>query len=615
MADIITQLPDAVANQIAAGEVVQRPASVVKELMENAIDAGASSVKVVVKDAGKTLIQIIDDGCGMTKGDARLCFARHATSKIKKAEDLFHIHTKGFRGEALASISAIAHVSMKTRLREEKLGWHIEMEGSELKREEACQTSAGTVFSVKNLFYNVPARRNFLKSDKVELNHIIEEFYRVVLTHPQVAFSLYHNEHELFNLSAAVLRQRIVHLMGAKYNQKLVPIDEHTDIVQVNGFVGKPEYAKKTRGEQYLFVNDRFIKSSYLNHAISQAYKSLLSNGYYPSYFLYLKVAPSLIDVNIHPTKTEVKFQDERAIYAIVQSAVRNSLGKFNIAPSLDFDQESSINIGRIDASAPVKNPEVKVNPHYNPFHASQESGQRESSYDRKRVPSSWPAIFGVDAPDTVGRAPQIPEMREIQESLVMEEKQTSGLFSGKMFQLKGRYIVTQIKSGMVVIDQHRAHARVLYERFMEESSVGQVSSQRLLFPEHVDMGQKDFQLFSEMEDEIKSMGFDFETHGSDGIVLSALPAELKMDNPTKLVEEFLEQIKNHTGNLKLSIHEQLALSLAFSGALRYGEHLETEEMQHLVDELFACQQPYHSPTGKPTIVTFTLSELDQKFQ
>lgn len=593
MSDVIQLLPDSVANQIAAGEVIQRPASVVKELMENAIDAGAANVHLIVKDAGKTLIQVVDDGKGMTDTDARLSFERHATSKITNAQDLFSIRTKGFRGEALASIAAIAHVDLKTRIPEGDLGTSIRIEGSKFQNQEPCQCSEGSSFSVKNLFYNVPARRNFLKSDSVEMRHIIDEFQRVALTHASIGFRMHHNDDEIFNLPAAPLRQRIVNVFGAKFNQRLVPVEVETDIVKIHGFIGKPEFARKTRGEQFLFVNDRFIRSSYLNHAVTNAFHGLLGLDSYPLYFLYLEIDPSEIDVNIHPTKTEIKFQDERSIYAIVSSSVKQALGKFNVAPTLDFEQETSIRIDPLPAGVAIKSPEVQVNPNYNPFKSTNAAGWKQPES------SDWQQLFDI--------------VRSDKQSIEQAGDEAANEPPKAVFQVHNKYLVTQIKSGIVVIDQQKAHERILFERNLEHLEGNAGSSQKLLFPQTVDMPASDLELLLGQEEQILAMGLEVEAFGKTTLKINGIPAESKSD-PLMIVENLLHQLK-HEADLTLEGRSKLAFAMARSTAIPSGMPLELAEMRHIIDQLFACEQPYYAPTGKPTVTTFSLEELEKNFE
>ncbi|MDF1673833.1 MAG: DNA mismatch repair endonuclease MutL [Vicingaceae bacterium] len=608
MADIIQLLPDSVANQIAAGEVIQRPASAVKELLENAIDAGSDTISLVIKDAGKTLIQVNDNGSGMSETDARLSFERHATSKIKHAADLFNINTKGFRGEALASIAAIAQVELKTKKEGKDLGTNILMEGSEVKEQEPCSTSKGTSFSIKNLFFNVPARRNFLKSNPVEVKHIIDEFQRVALVHADISFSMYNNGNEVFNLKKGSFRQRIVGIFGEKYNQRLVPVIEDTDLVKIEGFVSKPEFAKKTRGEQFFFVNDRFIKSAYLNHAVQNAFDQLLSKDQFPSYFLKLTIDPTKIDINIHPTKTEIKFEDERAIYAIIRTAVKQALGKHNIAPTLDFEQENSFNVPLMKNTDSIKVPTIKVNPSYNPFET-----KIVSTPPPKPKADNWDSLYSSFEKDT----------NEIIEH--QEKKQEQQVFSSNwdneedeetktLLQLHNKYIFTQLKSGYLIIDQQRAHERILFEQFLKNLEEGKGITQQLLFPETVDFVSADAELLNELKSEVANLGFTMDKVGRSSFVVNGVPAELKDQNVKKVFESLLEQFKMNESELKLKKHENLAISMARSSAIKSGKKLNTEEMKVLVDELFACEMPYSLPNGKPTIISLNLDDLNQQF-
>ena len=486
MSSIIQLLPDHVANQIAAGEVVQRPASVVKELLENAIDAKATDIKLIVKDAGKTLVQVIDNGSGMNVTDARLCFERHATSKIRHAEDLFTLNTKGFRGEALASIAAIAHVELKTKQEQEELGTHIIIEGSKFVSQDVAVLPKGTSFAVKNLFFNIPARRNFLKSDTVEFRHIVDEFQRVALAHPSIYFTLIHNGSETFNLPNSNYRQRIVNVFGGKTNEKLVPVTEDTEIVSIGGFVGKPEYAKKSRAEQFFFVNDRFIKSGYLHHAIMNAYEGLLREGNQPSYFLYLNVPPNTIDINIHPTKTEIKFDDEHALYAILRSAVKHSLGQFNVAPVLDFDRDANLDTPYEYKNKESEFPTIQIDANFNHFESNEVIKKTPKSlsfqsYKSKNNDSNWDNLYLGLKQDAHEVRSHSFENHEITGSLFNDREIEET--SSRTYQIHKKYIVSSIKSGMLVINQSRAHQRILYEQFLTNITVNKASSQQLLFP------------------------------------------------------------------------------------------------------------------------------------
>ncbi len=615
MADIIQLLPDHVANQIAAGEVIQRPASVVKELMENAVDAGADQIHLIVKDSGRALIQIIDNGCGMSPADARLAFERHATSKINSAEDLFRIRTKGFRGEALASIASVAQVELKTRQTDAELGTHVIIEGSDVKEASPCQTAAGTSFAVKNLFFNVPARRQFLKSDQVEFKHILDEFQRVALAHPAIAMVMHHNSTEVYHLLKGNFRQRIVGLFGQKFDERLVPIEEETDVVGITGFVGKPEFAKKGRGDQYFFVNGRFIKHPYLHHAVSGAFDGLLPEGKYPVYFINLDIDPSRIDVNIHPTKTEVKFREERAIYSILKSTVRRGLGKFQVAPTLDFEQESSFNIAPFDKNRPVIHPDVNVNTDYNPFatDARQSSGLagRMSRGDRlpPRGSDNWRDFYEVLKPEPVHSGQTAVHVEP-------EEQHNDDRTRPPIFQIGQSYIVTSIRSGMLCVDQQRAHERVLFEQFMQAE--GQLKGgQTLLFPETRSLSAADHNVLTSALDALQTIGFDVENLGGRDVVIHALPAELADRDPSELLDSVIHALQDSefASGAEDHFRQKVAVGLAKSGAVKRGKAMSETEMRDLVDRLFRCETPTYSPTGKAAIVTFTPEELAVKFR
>ena len=609
MSNLIKLLPDSVANQIAAGEVVQRPASAVKELLENSIDSGATNVQLIIKDAGKTLIQVIDDGCGMGETDARMCFERHATSKIKETNDLFSIRTKGFRGEAMASIAAVAQVEMKTKLHEEELGTKIEIEGSKITVQEPTQTKNGTSIAIKNLFFNIPARRNFLKSNQVETRHIIDEFQRVALTHPEVSFKMIQNGSETFNLPQGTLRQRIVNVFGKKFNQSLVPIDEKTSITNLTGFIGKPEFAKKTRGEQFFFVNKRFIKNSYLNYAVMQAYQDLMPNKSYPSYFIYMEMEPASIDINIHPTKTEIKFEDEKAIFAILNSAVKQSIGKYQVAPSLDFEQETSFNVEPFQKGMEVKVPQIKVNPQFNPF-------DRESNGTTQMKKSS--VVHRTEKPSSV-QIDALRKMYEQQREFIPPQDEGSQELmpvemDKKIFQIHNRYIYSQIKSGYILIDQQKAHERILYEKFSYSLNNHSISSQKELFPVQLEFSASNFALLKEIWQEIQILGFDIAEFGKNTISINGVPSGLKDTNYQKSFEQILEQVKNNQDKLNLDIQEILVRAMAFNMSIKRGKQLTELEINNLVDELFACDQPEYALNGKKTYLTFTLDELNKQF-
>ena len=617
MTDVIHLLPDHVANQIAAGEVVQRPASVIKELLENSIDAGGTNIKILVKEAGKTLIQVTDNGKGMSTTDARLCFERHATSKINSAEDLFSLKTKGFRGEALASIAAIAHVELKTRQDDDEVGTCIKIEGSEVVSQEVCVTPIGTTICVKNLFYNIPARRNFLKSDTVELRHIIDEFQRVALAHPNIQFSLFHNGSELFQLPEANYRQRIVNIFGGKTNEKLVPVEEDTAIVKVHGYVGKPEFAKKGRGEQFFFVNDRFIKSPYLNHAVNAAFEGLLKDKAYPSYFLFLDVDPKSIDINIHPTKTEIKFDDEHALYTILRSSIKHSLGQFNVAPVLDFDRDSTLDTPYEFSQKGVTPPKVEVDPNFNPFQNERSGGVSPSNFRRERsAGNSWESLYnglgGEEVEATSGMDQMEFESDEVTGNLFgfSDEKEAGSA----TFQLNKKYIITTLKSGILVIDQQRAHTRILYEELLKNITVTSAVSQQLLFPLQLRFSTNEIEHLKEIRESLEHTGFIFSEIKKDSVEITGIPTLISESEVAILLEQLLSDLENDVPGAGFSQVDTLSKSLAKGMAVKSGTVLGAADQQNIVNSLFACKESTLSPFNKPIFITLTVDELDKKF-
>ncbi|WP_304036950.1 DNA mismatch repair endonuclease MutL [Mesonia mobilis] len=626
MADIIQLLPDHVANQIAAGEVVQRPASVVKELLENAIDAEATHIQLLIKDAGKTLIQVSDDGKGMSETDARLCFERHATSKIKMAEDLFQLKTKGFRGEALASIAAIAHVDLKSKQEEQEVGTEIKINGTKVESQEPCVTPKGTVVSVKNLFFNIPARRNFLKSNAVETRHIIDEFQRVALAHPQIAFSLHHNGSEIFQLPSTNHRQRIVNIFGAKTNEKLVPVEEETEILNVQGFVGKPEFAKRTKGEQFFFVNDRFIKSPYLNHAVTAAFEGLLKEKTYPSYFLYLNIDPKRIDINIHPTKTEIKFDDEHALYAILRSAIKHSLGQFNVAPVLDFERDANLDTPYSYKEKQAEHPIVEVDRNFNPFESemkfssSSSTSVKTSSSKSNFQPSfskknegSWEALyteFDSSKPEADFSNVEF-ESEEVTGSLFEDEKKSE---SGNTFQLQKKYIISSLKSGLLVIDQHRAHTRILYEDLLKSITVKAAISQQLLFPLILQYSKQETAMLRELKDSLEQTGFVFARIENNEVEIKGIPNLISESEVSILLDQLLSDFENEIPESGFKQTDLLAKSLAKSMAIKTGAVLDTVEQIAIVNGLFACKEPDVTPSNRKVFVTLAVDELEKKF-
>ncbi|MDC8003482.1 DNA mismatch repair endonuclease MutL [Aureisphaera galaxeae] len=616
MSNIIKLLPDHVANQIAAGEVVQRPASVVKELLENAIDAEATSIKLVVKDAGKTLIQVIDNGKGMSDIDARLCFDRHATSKIQSADDLFNLHTKGFRGEALASIAAIAHVELKTKTEEAEIGTHVTIEGSKVISQEVAVVPKGTTLSVKNLFYNIPARRNFLKSNPVETRHIIDEFHRVALAHPQVAFKMIHNGSDVFDLPESNVRQRIVNIFGTKSNEKLVPVTEETEIVKVDGFVLKPEFAKKSRGEQFFFVNDRFIKSPYLNHAVVSAFEGLVKDGTHPGYFLYLDVPSKSIDINIHPTKTEIKFDDEHSIYAMLRATIKHSLGQFSIAPVLDFNKDSSFDTPYEYSKKDPVVPTIEVDRTFNPFKEGSTSKPSKVSF-KKESTTAWESLYvGLKDDDNPSiEAEPFGEMQvesdEFTGNLFTEEKVHAGQIT---FQIQNKYIVSAVKSGMMIVHQHLAHQRIMYEELLKNMTVQEAVSQQLLFPVQVTFSKPKIELLETIREQLEHTGFVFSSWEEEEIGINGIPAGVKESNVEGILEQVLSDLEHQVPEAGFSQNDLLAKSLAKSMAIKTGTALEKEEQEHLIHQLFACKEPSVSPDNRPVLVMLNANDLDKKF-
>ena len=606
MTNVIKLLPDHVANQIAAGEVVQRPSSVVKELLENSIDANSTDIKLYIKNSGKTLIQVVDNGKGMSFKDARMCFERHATSKISSAKDLFSLNTKGFRGEALSSIAAISHVELKTKTKLDKLGSLIKIEGSEIKLEDSISVSDGTSLAVKNLFFNIPARRNFLKSDTVELRHIIDEFHRVVLAHPKINFSMFHNGNEIFDLRSENFRQRIIHVFGNRMNEKLVPVDENTELLKISGFVGKPEFAKKSRGEQFFFVNQRFIKSSYLNHAVISAFDGLLAPKKIPSYFLNLSVDSNSIDINIHPTKTEIKFDDEPTLYALLRAAVKHSLGQFNIAPVLDFERNSSFDTPYSSNINSFVTPKIEVDPEFNPF-------DKNESYNFSST-NSDDFYIGINSKSNNKLEPLSEiefESNSIQSSIFDNDEIKN---SNNTFQLLNKYILCKIKSGLMVVDQNRAHQRVLYEGFLKQFTLETPTIQNLLFPLNLNLTSDELKIIKDIEIQLKQTGFSISKYNKDGLFLNAIPVGVKESNVPSIFEELISDIKSEVPNINFSYSDLMAKLIAKSLATQNGKKLTTVEQEFIINSLFACKEPNLSPSNKRIFITIEISDLDSKF-
>ena len=577
MPDVIKLLPDSVANQIAAGEVIQRPASVIKELVENSVDAGGKNIRVIIKDSGKTLIQVIDDGTGMTETDARLAFERHATSKITSAQDLFAITTKGFRGEALASIAAVAMVELKTRKEESDTGILVAISGSKVEKQEPCSCPVGSSFSVKNLFFNIPARRKFLKSDNTEIRHIVNEFQKVILAHPDIRFSLHHNDTEIYNLVSGNMRQRIIGVFGKQINQALIPLETETSLIPIKGFIGKPENARRTYGEQFFFVNNRFMKHPYFHKAVVEAYQNILPVEAIPAYFIFMEADPASIDINIHPTKTEIKFEDERAIWQILMASVREALGRFNIVPSLDFENEALIDIPVMSSSKNLpEQPKIDINTNYNPFDGEERHPDRSGFVERfeKENNANWEKLYS-----TLEKENEDPEQFEkIRES------------QRKFFQIKNKYIVCPVKSGLMLIDQKRAHERVLYERFQECLSNNRAVSQVDMFPVTAEMNPSDYYILKEIEGELELLGFKIQFTGKNKITINGKPSGSDSSNPLEMLEILLEDYKSTEEAPSTGAKDKVASAMAGASAIPYGKVLIQSEMEDLCETWFACQ-------------------------
>ena len=633
MSDIIHLLPDSVANQIAAGEVIQRPASVIKELVENAIDADAQNIQVLVMDAGKTSIQIIDDGKGMSETDARLAFERHATSKIREASDLFALRTMGFRGEALASIAAVAQIELKTRLESEELGTKLVIAGSKFESQEAISCSKGSNFSVKNLFFNIPARRKFLKANSTELSNILAEFERIALVHPEVAFSLYSNDSELFNLPVSPLRQRIMAVFGKKLNQQLLNIEVNTTMAKITGYVAKPETARKKGAHQYFFVNGRYMRHPYFHKAVMEAYEQLIPAGEQVSYFIYFEVDPANIDVNIHPTKTEIKFENEQAIWQILSAAVKESLGKFSAIPSIDFDTEDMPEIPAFEQNLSPVPPKVRYDSDYNPFKTSIGSSNG-GSYSRPKV--EWEGLYsGLTRASKMNESQPEPDIDweapfSTKKLMNAEENTTStvSVVSSVLYadepviekgnlhlQFKGRFILTSVKSGLMLIDQHRAHIRVLFDRYLVQIRQKQGVSQGVLFPEILQLPASESAVLQSILDDLLAIGFDLSNLGGGSYAINGIPAGVEGVNPVELVRNMLHTAMEKGSDVKEEIQNILALTLARAAAIVYGQVLSNDEMISLVDSLFACPSPNYTPDGKTVLTTIKEEDIERLFK
>ncbi|SMD41738.1 DNA mismatch repair protein MutL [Aquiflexum balticum DSM 16537] len=621
MNDIIQLLPDAIANQIAAGEVVQRPASALKELMENAVDAGASMVNVLVKEAGKNLIQVIDNGKGMSMTDARMSFERHATSKIRTSEDLFAIRTFGFRGEALASIAAVSQVEMKTRRQGEELGTMLQIEGSEVKKQEPIATQNGTSISVKNLFFNVPARRNFLKSNSVEMKHLVEEFQRVALSYPEIGFRFMQHDMELFNLPPGKLSQRIVGIFGKSYQNHLVTCVEETPHLNIRGYIGKPESAKKSRGDQFFFVNNRYIKNNYLHHAVVNSYEGLIASDMHPFYVLFLDIEPSHIDINVHPTKTEIKFDDERTVYGVVRSAIKQALGAHNVVPTLNFGLD--VNFNETWEKDKVQSEKVSLENAFKPDTIGPDNQYKtfQSPAFKKQSVSGWEKLFESGENLNVTQETKSHEIEDQDEVLTFPSKANEdvsklneGRKSGATFQVENNYIVAQMSSGLLIIDQQAAHERILYEKYSKQLTKAAGASQQCLFPQHIQLGQADFALVMDIMDELKSLGFVIEEFGKSTILIQGVPADIYVTNEKRLFEGLIDQFKHFKSELSLDNRENLARSLARRSSIKKGNVLAASEMETIVGQLFACQNPNYGLSGNKTFIKLDLPKIHSFF-
>lgn len=612
MSNLIRLLPDTLANQIAAGEVVQRPASVVKELLENAIDAGSTAIKVIIKDAGKGLIQVIDNGTGMSEVDARMSFERHATSKIRTTADLFNIQTMGFRGEALASIAAVAQLEMETCHKKGALGTRIIIEGAQFKAQTPTSTPQGTKVSVKNLFFNVPARRNFLKSNPVETKHLIDEFQRVALARHDIAFSLYQNNLETYLLPAAKLSHRIVHVLGEASKRQLIPCHEETEILKIQGYIGKPEYAKKTRGEQFFFVNQRFIKSLYLHHAVKTAFEGLLSPNTFPFYVLFIEITPDRIDVNVHPTKTEIKFDDERMVYSILTAAIKRALATHHVTPSIDFEQRSNFNPFATTSSTATSAAEKIKESKYTQFKSWGTVPQQGETRDWEKLfqtLDTHPAHTTIALPMASAASP--PAASE-----TVSLKHAHAAANTVKIQLHNRYILTQLKSGILLIDQHAAHERILYEQYLHPLLHNKSkSAQQLLFPVRIPLNPADLALVQAHVTDMHTLGFVLGTFEKDSLIVTGCPVETVNHDLQQLLEGLIEQFKWNQAQFALTTQENLARSLAKRACIQPGKKLQQEEIDALVDQLFACTHPHHTPAGHKTFVVMTLEAINTIFQ
>ncbi|WP_075590360.1 DNA mismatch repair endonuclease MutL [Labilibacter marinus] len=642
MSDIIQLLPDSVANQIAAGEVIQRPGSMVKELVENAIDAGSTEIKIIIKDAGRTLVQVIDNGCGMSATDARLAFERHATSKIREVNDLFAIRTMGFRGEALASIAAVAQTELKTKKQGDELGTHLIISGSEVESQEVVNCPTGSNFIIKNLFFNVPARRKFLKKDSTELRHIINEFQRIALANPDIGFSLEHNNMPLFQLPESNFRQRIINMLGKGMNNQLVPVETNTTLIKISGFIGKPESARKSSGDQFFFVNQRYMRHPYLHKAITEAYSNLILPNTVPAYFLYFEVDPKIIDINIHPTKTEIKFEDERAIWHILNATIKESLGKHNMVPTIDFDTADMVNIPVADDAEKKDAPEIEVNPFFNPFETPTPDTSSFDSTSTSPSPSAgggsykgsssspkgWEQLyndfesdkgnmpFETPAPSETVTTSNWDVEPEAEQQTILSGSTNAEVSSGaSCFQFKNKYILTSGKSGLMMVDQKRAHERILFERLMQSVSTQQSMTQQSLFPEQLEFNAEDAIIVNELLPDLQIFGLDMAEINSSTFEVKGMPINMEKMNPKMLLDEIIESYKKGEVNLQTDVKERIARLMAKQSSIRSGQTLSNAEMDELVGQLFACQVPNYSPDGKSIVSILSNDEIEIRFR
>ncbi len=610
MSDIIHLLPDSIANQIAAGEVIQRPASVVKELVENSLDAGAKHIRLVIKDAGRTLIQVIDDGKGMSATDARMAFERHATSKIKTADDLFALHTRGFRGEALASIAAIAHVELKTRRAEDEVGTLLKIAGSKVESQETVSCAAGTTISVKNIFFNVPARRKFLKSNETERRNVFTEIERIALVNPAIEFTIIENDAQTLHLPPANLRQRIVQMQGKSINQQLIEINEETTLAKIHGYISTPQFARKGRANQFFFVNNRYIRHPYFHKAVMTAYEPLISATENPNYFIYFEVEPDTIDVNIHPTKTEIKFENERTLWQILMVTVKESLGKFNAIPSIDFDTADAPDIPIFDPSKSTSMPKVNINPNYNPFKTS-----NGGSYRASKPKLDWEQLYKGFENEVKIPSESADAKTNLFQAKHLQPGGFSDISSPEHYQYKQKYILTSVKSGLMIIDQHRAHVRILFDKYLSQIANRKGVSQRVLFPEMIELTPAEVSSLTQITADMEALGFEISDLGGGSFAIQGIPSELQNIDAVSLVKSLINKNIETESDIKEEVHELLALSMANLTAIHVGKSLSEEEMLLLVNQLFACQLPNHTPDGRAIITVVSDDEMEKKFR